>query len=409
MAKKNSDKQGIFDPKATLTGNDLRRYGKAAARIQTKPEIGGYKRLIKELGLQSHLDDQGLKHLGKSTSRQVGRTYRGLAQTERQNTRHQTAIGHMLNTQTQAVSDRGAQAVQASQVGQLGSLQQGLQMRGAPGSGEAQQQLSDLVASQNAQRAQAGQASEALAASQGAGYAQYQNALGSVDQLRGAQAKSGILSTIAGRRAESRLGYSQDRREAAGKIADIKATKGSLALQAMIDQRERERDYILGKQAVRTDRRGQNLDSQQAAASLAETTRAHHASEATAAQNAQTSAKNARTSRKNANTTRQNANNSGSADKQAKRQEIHQATSKANRLITQLAASNKKADKKGLQAVLNGNAAASATLIDLILSGEGISHSHAAKLGLKRALKRYQHHSGGGGSNHGGTPHGQAS
>lgn len=255
----------LLNPNSTAEGKDLLKLARALTKIEIKPQVNAYKRLVKELRGQQTADTLGLRNLGNQTATQIGGAYQGADAGAAGSTLQASAIGQMLNQQQAAAQGQAAAQQAQTQSGQLGGLQEAMALRGAPGGGQAQQALQTLVNQQAARSAAEGQASATAAAAQGANYAGLSNAQRQATAQQGATALSDTARLIASRIAENKLTTGQDIREAQGKKADVKALKGAKMLEVLSTLRESERDFLLGKAATKQDRRALKSSEQQAA------------------------------------------------------------------------------------------------------------------------------------------------
>lgn len=284
-----------LNPRQVASGDDLTRLAHALTRAEVKPQIRAYKRLRRELIGQQAADQLGLQRLGNVAERHISSAYSGFDQGAQGATTRAAAIGQMLNDQTGQLGQQAADQQTASATGELGGLSEAMSLRGAPGGGQAQQALQDMVNAQAGRVASDNQASGQFAATIGANYAGMGEGIREAGALQGTTALSDTARQIAARQAESRLTSGQDIREASGKLADVRALRGETLLKNLTDLREQERSYLLGRAATRTQKRGQDLTAASSAASLAERQANDQRQNQIAQQQANTAAQNATT------------------------------------------------------------------------------------------------------------------
>lgn len=251
-----------LDPKKPLDINQMIRVARAEGRLQTLPQIHAYKRLAKELRGEKRAEAKGYERLGRRTSKSVGSVYHSLAQEEAQNLASQQAIGNQLVTSQAQTGAAFGKGLAQGQSAQLGNYERSRAATGAPAGGQAQQQLAQIVAAQQSSAAADAKAAQGLAVSQAASSSQLAGGLAGSAALQGATAQAGIKTSILGRIAESNMKYGQDIREAKGKAADAKATKGAAVVQALQALRGQEQQYLLGKAATRQNAQAAKLSAQ---------------------------------------------------------------------------------------------------------------------------------------------------
>ncbi len=248
-----------LDTKKVLTGKDLRRGARALTMLEVRPQVHGYSLLAKQLHNERETEAQGLGNLGTRVQGNVSDVYKNIAQSEADSLARQQAFAGQLNATSQGIAQQGAQGLADVQGNQVADVTAGLQMRGAPGGGGAQQELADAVASQQASQNANSQAARQFAAQQGAGYGQLQAGLAGATQMQGGAAVGGIGQAIIGRVADSNTKYDQSIQTARQKLADVKATKGATFAKNLLGLRESEQKFLLGKQAVQGDKEAQKL------------------------------------------------------------------------------------------------------------------------------------------------------
>jgi hypothetical protein len=259
----------LADPTQTATGKDLVKLARAMAKVEIKPQVRAYRRLIKELKAQQAADTVGLQRLGQQTQSDIQGAANAYDTGAQGATARTQAVGGILQGQLAQQGQAAAAEQQTAQTGTLGGLTEGLQLQGAPQGGAAQAALAELVQQQGARRAAETQAGGQFASSQQGSYGGLLEGMRTAGALQASTSRQQSSRDIASRIAEQRLQAGQDIREAAGKKADVKATKGATILAKLAELRAGERDYILGKRATATTRRGQDITAQTAAASQA--------------------------------------------------------------------------------------------------------------------------------------------
>jgi hypothetical protein len=357
--KRNQGLGGLSDVTSVATGKDLVKLARAMARAEIKPQVRAYRRLIKELKGQQAADTIGLERLGAGVQKDIQGAANAFDTGAQGATARTQAVGGILQSQLAQQGAAAAQEQQTAQTGVLGGLQENMALQGAPQGGAAQAALADLVAQQGARTAAETQASGQFASSQQGSYGGLVEGMRAAGGMQAATARRDASKDIASRIAEMRLQSGQDIREAAGKKADIKATKGDVMLTKLAELRGQERDYDLGRRATATDRRGQTLGAAADAAALAETQRHNQTSEGISQQNADSSAQNADTNAQNAD------GNGGPPEGQAaRRKEAKQIKNAAQDFV----------DKFGEPSERNHPETAYLKLKQYLLSQEGIGN-----------------------------------
>ena len=256
----------IVDP---ASGHNLEKLAKALTRAEVRPQQRAYQRLTNEIRGQSTADTLGLERLGKRTQKSLVDTATGFDKGSAAATQRQLSIGSQMQEQVARASEQAAQDLQQSQTGQLGGLQQAMALRGAPGGGAAQQQLQSLVSAQNTRQAMETQAAAAAASAQAGNYAGLSEGMRQANAMQAGAAQRDARRAISSRIAEGKLQAGADVREAQGRKADVKAQKADLFLKNLMEARGAERDYLLGRESVKTDRMSIRSSAQQAAADRA--------------------------------------------------------------------------------------------------------------------------------------------
>lgn len=304
--------KSLLNPNEVHSGKDLMNVARSLTRLDLKPQQKAYQRLIKEIRGQSTADTLGLQNLGKDASGKVAGAYLGADKGAAQAQLNSAALGGMLNNQVAGINQQATADQQATQTGELGGHMEAMALRGAPGGGQAQQQLQALVEQQAGRTAAESQAGGNFAAALGANYTGLSGGMRQAGQLQGAERQGDIAQSIASRIAEQKLGAGQDIREALGKLAETRALKGDTLTKYLTEAIERERDFSLGKKAVQTDRMGIHSDERIAEQNRqAENQRNRQDNRTSAANNRRTN----RTSRHNSQRSNQNDSQDSSHDR----------------------------------------------------------------------------------------------
>lgn len=243
-----------FDTNKPLSGQDLIRAARAMTALETRPQLHGYKQLANQLKTERNIEAKGLGALGERLQTNTTDVYKNIAVSEADSLARQQSLGQMLNQQSGAIAQQGTQDLTQMQQGQLGDYTQGLQMRGAPGGGSAQQELANAVASQQASQVANNGAAQNLASSQASAFGQLGAGLAGSAQLQGGEAVAGIGRDIISRTASSNQKYREGIQTALGKLADVKATKGPSMIKNLLELRGGEQKYQLGRAAVRREK-----------------------------------------------------------------------------------------------------------------------------------------------------------
>lgn len=273
----------------SLTGKQLTRGARALTALETRPEVHGYSLLAKQLHNERETEAAGLGRLGSTLQSGVTDVYKNIATSEADSLARQQAMAGQLNTASAGIAQQGQQGLAAMQTGQLGDLTAGLEMRGAPGGGAAQQELANAVAQQQQAQSANSQAAQQFAAQQGSSYGQLGAMLAGSAQMQGGAAVSGIGQSIIGRVGASNQKYDESIQSARQKLADAKALKGAKLVKNLLGLRGEEQKYELGKAAVSSEK-------EKLAAQIAQ----DKASNAIAQQNADSSRISAEASARNA-------------------------------------------------------------------------------------------------------------
>jgi hypothetical protein len=233
-----------------LNGKDLRQAARALTMLEVRPQVKGYALLAKQLHNERETEAKGLGALGSHLQGNVKDVYHNIAASEAQNLANQQALASGLNVQSAQIAQQGQQNLTDMQKGQLGDLTAGLAIRGAPGGGSAQQELANAVAQQQAGQSANSQAAQQFAAQQGAGYGQLAAAMAGSAQMQGGASVGAIGRDVTNRIAESNMKYGQSIQDARQKLAEAKASKGATFVKNLLGLREGEQKFLLGKQAV---------------------------------------------------------------------------------------------------------------------------------------------------------------
>ena len=267
-------KRGGYNPQAklreletgqVLTGKDITRAANALTTLEVRPQVRGYARLAKQLAGERESEAKGLGKLGTQLQSGVTNVYQNIAQTEAQSLATQQALANQLNTASADIVQQGAADLSAVQNTQTQGVADALTARGAPGGGTAQQELAAAVASQQASQSANSQAQQQFAAQQGSSYGNLATMMAGATQQQGGAAVGGIGSTVIQRIAKSGREYGGDIREARAKQAEAKASRGAVFNKNLLSLRGQEQEFMLGKQAVRSEKEKLALSKQEAA------------------------------------------------------------------------------------------------------------------------------------------------
>ena len=369
----------LADITSVSSGADLVKLARAMAKVEIKPQVRAYARLVKELKGQQAMDTIGLERLGQRTQADIQGAANAYDVGAQAATSRTQAVGNALQAQLAQQGKAAAAEQQTAQTGALGGLQDAMSLQGAPQGGQAQAALSGLVSQQAARRAAETQAAGQFATSQQGSYGGLLEGMRTSGGLQASTARQSVGRDIASRIAETRLQSGQDIREALGKKADIKALKGATMLEKLAQLRGEERDYDLGRRATAVDRRGQTLSAASDAASLAETAAHNDAMEAAAAQNADAATTNAQANLED------NGSGGGHEGRQDRRQEARKIANYVRDAINQF----------GLPSERNHPDRALANLKQYVLSQEGISNPNLVDRVIQDILRRRRQGGGG--------------
>lgn len=245
--------------KRVLSPKQLREGARALTGLQTRAEVGAYRRTAGELHKERESEAKALGKLGGSLQGGVSDAYRAVAASEAQSLATQQALAGGLNQASADIARQGMADLSAMQNIQTGGVESSLAARGAPGGGAAQAELAAAVAAQKASQSAGSQASQQFAAQQGAGYGQLANMMGRATQMQGGAAVGGIGQTVIGRIGKSNREYGSDIREARAKEGEARANKGLLYAKNLLELRGQEQEFGLGKMAVTSEREKQKL------------------------------------------------------------------------------------------------------------------------------------------------------
>lgn len=252
MAKRR--RNPLYYPSQRLEGRPLRRASRALTKLEIRPQAKAYGRLARELNIQRGATNLGLQRLGDRATGITENSYQNLARSTAENVARQNAIGDMLRQRTGEINQQAESQLGGASSSALGSYLESLQGRGAPTGGAAQQELARSAQAEQDRMVASGQAASNFANSQAASYGQMASSQGAASQQRGREGVSEIQRMIASRVAENNLRAGADIREAKGKRADILALRGPTRIKNLLEMRETERDYGLGKAAVGVDK-----------------------------------------------------------------------------------------------------------------------------------------------------------
>lgn len=248
-----------------LTGKDITRAANALTVLETRPQIRGYARLAKQLAGERESEVKGLGRLGTQLQSGVTNVYRNIAQTEAQALATQQALANQLNQTSAGIASQGAADLTAMQNTQTQGVADALSARGAPGGGTAQQELAAAVAAQQVSQSANSQAQQQFAAQQGSSYGNLAAMMAGATQQQGGAAVGGIGQTVIQRIAKSGSEFGGDIREARAKQAEAKASRGATFNKNLLSLRGQEQEFMLGKQAVRSEKEKLALSKQEAA------------------------------------------------------------------------------------------------------------------------------------------------
>lgn len=248
-----------------LSAKQEREFARALTAIQIRKEVGSYKRTAQELHNERETEAKGLGTLGINLQGQVGSVYKDIATSAAQGLATQQAIANQLNQKSAQIGQEGQQSLAQMQGTQLGGVESSLALRGAPGGGTAQQELAAAVASQKAAQSATSQSQQQFAAQQGASYGQLAAAMAGATQGEGGAAVGHIGQAIVGRVGESGSKFDQDIREARAKLGEARANRGALYGKNLLEVRNANQKYELGKEAVKGEKAKIKLAEEEAA------------------------------------------------------------------------------------------------------------------------------------------------
>jgi hypothetical protein len=260
--------ESMLSPNAQLSGDSLLDSAQALTRLQVRPQVTAYNRLIDELERRRRFETQGLARLGRDVNEDIETTYEGLGDYTKDAAAQQRRIAGVLSGQAQAAGEGAIDAYGNAVEGDVGSYLSQLQQRGGVEGSAAQQELAALAGQQQAALAGEAAYGAGLTSATSQNFAGLAAAMGGAAQMQGAEAQSDARRAIAQRIAESRMGYGADIREALGAKKDVQALRGESTLQNLMNLRESERNFLLSKLGISLDRKA-----------LSETQRSNMASE----------------------------------------------------------------------------------------------------------------------------------
>jgi hypothetical protein len=242
MAKKKTNP--LLDPGQLLTGKDLGKASQQLTRIELRPGLKALARARGRYRRDQARDIRGLTNLGKRTDKQLKGLYnrgdRVMAQGVRGAQADSRALsGSMADTASGVSEDQVA--LQSSVLGnQINSLANQMIQ---PGYSASQNALAQTAANQQGRRADTAAAWSNLAGMVGSGnVTQAKNQQRSVAQ-RGIEDRSSARYMLASRMADTRAAYGEAGREAAGKMADMKALWGPTRMKNLLELRAGERSF----------------------------------------------------------------------------------------------------------------------------------------------------------------------
>jgi hypothetical protein len=244
MADPKKKTNPLLDPGQLLTGKDLGNAANQLTRIELRPGLKALARSRGRYRRDQGRDIRGLANLSKRTDRQLKGLYERGNQVMEQGVADSRAnaaalSGAMANTASGVKDDQVA--LQSSLLGnQINSLANQMIQ---PGYSASQNALAQAAAGQTQRRQDTEGAWANLASMVGSGNIQQsQNQRESVAQ-RGIEDRSSSRSMLASRMADTRTAYGEAGREAAGKMADMKALWGPTRLKNLLDLRAGERTF----------------------------------------------------------------------------------------------------------------------------------------------------------------------
>jgi hypothetical protein len=244
MADPKKKTNPLLDPGQLLTGKDLGNAANQLTRIELRPGLKALARARGRYRRDQGRDLRGLANLSKRTDRQLKGLYQRGNQVMEQGVADSRAnaaalSGAMANTASGTTQDQVA--LQSSILGnQINSLADQMIQ---PGYSASQNALANAAANQQQRRQDTEGAWANLASTVGSGNIQQsQNQQRSVAQ-RGIEDRSSSRYMLASRMADTRNAYGEAGREAAGKMADMKALWGPTRLKNLLDLRAGERSF----------------------------------------------------------------------------------------------------------------------------------------------------------------------
>jgi hypothetical protein len=254
-------KAELLDPGQVLSGKQMWRAANAAARIELRPGLKAQHRAYKRYGRDMKRDLKGLNRLSNKTSEQVRNIYNfsdsQLGQAQQATA--QNAAGMVGGI------DQAGQAEQARlnelQGGVLGNQIKSLAAQQIQQGGSASQDaLAAAAAQQQASTSGYDEAWDKFAAMSAAGMNDQASKIRSANQFSGAESKAAIRTALASRMADTRSQYGEAKRDAAGKVADLKALFGPTRLNNIMKLREGERSFVNERAALNQTAKQAALD-----------------------------------------------------------------------------------------------------------------------------------------------------
>ncbi len=264
--KQKQAKLDLYDPRTSLTGDDLKKFVKSEVRQQTRPQISANKRTVKSLKQLLSSQTGQLKDFDKQASRNIGSYYDDLAQSDKQATAISEALGARLTGELASQGGQTAQTIQSGADASTAALAADSTLRGDPNS-PARSELQQIIAMQQGNAATESQALQGKGAAQSNTWTNLMQGLGQANQMRGAASLADIHQGTKESISDLQNQYAPDIREALGQIRDTRKSKGDLRNQLLQQLRGDERQYLLSKGALGVDKGSLKIDQAAAAKS----------------------------------------------------------------------------------------------------------------------------------------------
>lgn len=238
MAKKKTKIPPLLDPMASLSGRDLRRTSKQLVNLQLRPQLGALGR-----------EESEARRTNDALARRTADYFSGLTPLFQQSSQAQSAASDALAQRLAGIHDQTMGTIDqaAFAAAQRGIDDQTLRGQGLDG-GSAQRMAAEITAAKATASGLDSIAAEQATRHAGA-FEGLANLGGQIAGMRGQEVQGILASQLAGQL-----------RDIQGRRSDIRATRGPLQTQMLMDLRNQGFEQTMARKAFGLQRRGQEFE-----------------------------------------------------------------------------------------------------------------------------------------------------